>query len=212
MTSDVPGAPSLVPPPGPLVVILTGPSGVGKDAVLERMRRPDASRHFVITATTRPPREGERDGEHYHFFTVERFEELRRQGQFLESASVYGNLYGVPRWEIAGPLSTGADVLMRTDVQGAATLRSAVPGSLVVFIAPESLESLRDRLLEMARDHADSIAKRIAFAEEECSRIPAFDYVVVNREGCLDQTVATVEAIITAERARTRPRRPRLDG
>lgn len=195
----------VLPPPSPLFIVITGPSGVGKDAVLDGLRAAGANRHFVVTATTRPPREGERDGVHYHFLQVDRFLRLRAQGYFLEHAEVYGNYYGTPRDEVIPPLRRGQDVLLRTDVQGATTLRSSLPGTLVIFLAPERLDDLEERVRRPNEPPA-SVARRLAEARRECGLIPTFDYVVVNRRGALDQTVATVEAIITAEHARTHPR------
>lgn len=195
-----------LPAAAPLLVVLTGPSGAGKDAVLDQLRGEDRNRHFVITATTRPARASEAHGTHYHFFTVEKFLELQQQGQFLETAEVYGNYYGVPRWEVAGPLAQGRDVLLRADVQGAATLKRLIPGIIVIFISPGSLDELALRLERRNSESAESLARRLAAAVRECELIPTFDYVVINGDGALDQAVRAVEAIMTAERARAQPR------
>lgn len=195
-----------LPTPAPLFVVLTGPSGAGKDAVLDELRSEGANRHFVITATTRPARTTEANDIDYHFFTARKFLELRDAGQFLETAEVYGNYYGVPRWEVAGPLAQGHDVLLRTDVQGATALKLLIPGVIVIFISPASLDELALRLVRRNSETDESLARRLAAAGRECELIPTYDYVVVNREGALDKAVRAVEAIMTAERARTHPR------
>ena len=207
-TGERPAIP--LPAPAPLFVVLTGPSGAGKDAVLDELRVRGTSRHFVITATTRPARTSEAHGTHYHFFTAEKFLELREAGQFLETAEVYGNHYGVPRWEVAEPLAAGHDVLLRTDVQGAASLKHLIPDAIVIFVSPASLDELAARLIRRNSETDESLARRLAAAGAECALIPNFDYVVVNREGALAQTVSAVEAIMTAERARTHPRQVAL--
>ena len=186
----------------PLLVVISGPSGVGKDAILERMRRLERPWHYVVTATTRPPRPGERDGEEYIFLDSARFEEMVMQDRFLEHAEVYGHRYGVPREQVEEALRSGRDVIAKTDVQGARTLRAAVPNATLLFIAPPSMEELEARLLGRKTDQAADLHRRLETAREEMERQGEFDHVVVNHNGRLDQTVAAIERIIEDARHR----------
>ena len=130
----------------PLVVVVSGPSGVGKDAVFQYMRKLDRTWYFIVTVTTRPRRRNERNGVDYLFLDREEFEHMRQGNQLLESAEVYGNWYGVPKQQVKDALGRGQDVLMKLDVQGAATVKSLVPGALMIFLAPPSMEELERRL------------------------------------------------------------------
>ncbi|MBI4498337.1 MAG: guanylate kinase [Chloroflexi bacterium] len=199
-----------LPAPSPLLVVISGPSGVGKDAVLTRMRAREAPRHYVVTATTRPPRSGEVNGVDYVFLATERFRELLAAGELLEWAEVYGNYYGVPKSAVAEGLARGLDVVVKTDVQGAASIRRLVPEAVGIFLAPASLQELETRLRGRGTEAPPDLARRLATARQELAQLPQFDYVVVNRDGGLDDAVDTIEAILRAERCRTHPRQARL--
>ena len=187
---------------GPLLVVLSGPSGVGKDSILDRMRAQGRPFHFTVTATTRPPRSGEHDGIDYFFFNEERFQQLVGEGGFLEHAAVYAHHSGVPKGPVLAALSNGQDVIMRVDVQGALSIRAEAPGAVLIFVAPPSEESLMERLRRRDTDSAADVALRLGKVQEEMATLPHFDYVVVNDEGELDTCVATIEAIVTAEKCR----------
>ena len=195
--------------PPPLLFVVSGPSGVGKDALLARIRERDPSRDgfaVPVTMTTRAPRDGEVDGVDYLFVSVEEFQRRLRAGELLEHAQVYGSLYGVPRSQLREALAAGRDVIMRVDVQGAATLRRLLPGGVFVFLAPDEMRDLEGRLRERGMDER-AVRLRLETAERELAQREQFDHVVVNVEGDLDGAVDRVLAI--AERERTRPgRRP----
>ena len=188
--------------PRPVLVVLSGPSGVGKDATLERMKQNGHDFHFVVTATTRPIRPGEVDGVSYHFVSVGEFADMIESGELLEYATVYGDYKGIPKRHVRRALDSGQDVIMRIDVQGAATVRQIVPNAVTIFLTAENEEELVRRLNERKTEEADKLKMRIATARQELKRIVEFDYVVVNRECQLDETVAQVLAIIAAEKSR----------
>jgi len=192
----------------PLLIIISGPSGAGKDSVVKRMKQLDYPLHFVVTATDRPPRLGEVDGVDYHFLTTATFERMITDGQLFEHAMVYGQHKGVPKAPVLEALSSGVDVIMRLDVQGAATVRRLVPGALSIFLVPPSLDVLIDRLQRRGGDSPDQVIERVESALAEIERIQEFDYVVVNREGHLDETVSQIGSIISAEKCRIHRRRP----
>lgn len=193
-----------------LLVVISGPSGVGKDAVLERMKRLARPWHFIVTATTRQKREGERDGVDYIFMTPAQFETLLAQDGFLEHANVYGHYYGVPRSQVEQAFASGKDVIVKTDVQGAKTLHQKMPGALLIFLAPPDLVELERRLRERKSDAAQDIERRIHTASQEMAREPEFDYVIVNDTGHLDETVAEIERTIAQEKLKGRSAAPDL--
>ena len=186
----------------PLLVVLSGPSGVGKDAVLERMKRLGSPYHFAVTATTRPMREGEREGEPYHFVARAEFERMIAHGELLEWAEVYGNLYGVPRAQVDRALSEGRDVLVKVDVQGAKTIRGLDPEAVLVFLAPPSMEELARRLTSRGTEADEAMRLRLREAEAEMEAAALFDQVVVNRRDRLDVAVRQIEALTADERRR----------
>ncbi len=194
-------------PTQPLVVVISGPSGAGKDSLIRRMKELKVPFHFVVTATSRPPRPDEIDGVDYHFLSRERFEAGIRAGEFLEYALVYGDYKGIPRWEIENALASGKDVILRVDVQGAATLRRLIPDAIFIFVIPASREELMERLRARGTETPDSIARRLQAVEEELKHWAEFDYVVVNRDQRLDEAVKDILAIIRAEHCRAHPRR-----
>ena len=184
----------------PLLIIISGPSGVGKDAVLERMRQYHKPWYFIVTATTRPKRLGETDGVDYVFMSKGHFQELLDQGGFLEYANVYGRFYGVPQAQIQDAFKSGQDVIVKTDVQGARTLRSKVPGALLIFLAPPNMEELERRLRTRKSETESDLEQRIQTAFSEMASQSEFDHVVVNHTNSLEVTVRNIEQIIDHEK------------
>ncbi|MGB2852840.1 MAG: guanylate kinase [Dehalococcoidia bacterium] len=187
-----------------LLVVLSGPSGVGKDAVLAGLKRLRRPFHYAVTTTTRSRRQGEEDGVDYHFVSQERFQQMMERGELLEWAEVYGNWYGVPRQDVKQALERGLDVIVKVDVQGAATIKGIVPQALLIFVAPPSTEELQARLRQRESETTTDLKRRIETADEEMKQLPLFDYVVVN--DTVDQAVAKIDAIITAEKCQANPR------
>jgi guanylate kinase len=188
--------------PKPLLVVLSGPSGVGKDATLQLLKQTNYPFYFVVTATTRPQRPNEVDGEDYHFVSVGEFAEMIEQGELLEYAVVYGDYKGIPKKHVREALASGRDVIMRIDVQGAATIRRLVPNAVTIFLTAESEEELVRRLEERKTEDPDKLKMRIVTARQELKRIVEFDYVVMNRMHQLEETVNQVASIIIAEKSR----------
>lgn len=195
--------------PGAVLVIVSGPSGVGKDTVIEALRAEETGRHFhyVVTATTRPPRSYETDGVHYHFLSPESFARLRAAGGFLEANEVHGHWYGTPRADVRAALGAGLDVILKIDVQGAAAVKQAVPDALLVFLVPPSLEALFTRLRSRATESADELDVRQRNAAIELARQHDYDHVVVNETGEVERTAATIARIIDEERRANPDRR-----
>lgn len=194
----------------PLLIVISGPAGVGKDSLVQRMEERGYELHFVVTATDRPPRPGEVHGVDYFFVTTEEFLRMAQEGELLEHAVVYGQHKGIPRQHVRKALASGSDVIMRVDVQGAATVRRLVPEAVLIFLTASSEEELEERLRARGGDSPEQLQKRIATAREEMGRLLGFDYVVINRDGELDRAVDDVIAIITAEHCRAQPRVVRL--
>ncbi len=192
----------------PVLVVLSGPSGVGKDAMLNKMRLMDMPMHFTVTATTRQKRQNETEGIDYHFLSKETFEEMLERSEFLESANVYGNWYGVPKSQVQNALSGGKDVIIKADVQGAATIKKAVPQAIMVFVAPPSLPELERRLRWRMTESDTSLRTRLDTARQEMERITEFEFAVVNDS--LDLAVHELIAIVNAERCRIPPKPIRL--
>jgi guanylate kinase len=186
----------------PLLVVLSGPSGAGKDAVLDELERRGHIFHRVITATTRPPRHNERDGVDYHFLTHPEFDALVTDDGLLEHATVYGESYGVPRQQVLDKLAEGIDVYVRTDVQGAATIKKLMPQAVRIFIAPPSLEELEARIRARNTDDEARIQRRLATARSEMARAGEFEHVLVNETNALDATVDRLIEILDLERVR----------
>lgn len=203
-------SPEFGPVTEPLLIVLSGPSGVGKDSVLELMKQRGLPFHFVVTATTRPPRPEERDGIDYLFVSREEFAGLIEKEELLEYAIVYNDYKGIPKEQVRKALSTGKDVVMRVDVQGAATVRKISPSAILVFITTSSEEELVERLERRKTETPENLKLRIATARQEFKRVSEFDYVVVNRDGELEETVDRIEDIISAEHHRVSPRRVQL--
>lgn len=190
--------------PGPLLVVLTGPSAAGKDSVLERLRLLLPRAHFTITATTRRPRKDERQGVDYYFVSEDQFKQMVESGEMLEHALVYGDHKGVPKEPILEALAAGKDVLMRTDVQGARHIRAVVPGAVTIFVTAPSLAELTRRLLSRGSESKEEAELRLRTATAEMESATEFDHTVVNDD--LDRCAAEILAIL--KRERLRPGRP----
>ncbi len=173
---------------------------------MERMRDSGRKLHFVVTATTRPMRPGEREGQAYHFLSRADFEGMVGRGELLEWAEVYGHLYGVPRGQVREGLHEGLDVVVKVDVQGAATIKRLVPGAVSIFLAPPSMDELASRLERRETESEPDLALRKEVASQEMDSMSFFDYVVINERDRVEQAVAQIEAIITAEKCRATPR------
>ncbi len=191
----------------PLLVVVSGPSGVGKDAVFQYMRELDRPWHFVVTATTRPRRRSERNGIDYLFLDTEEFEYMRKGEQFLECAEVYGNWYGVPKQQVKDALAKGKDVFVKLDVQGAATVRALVKDALMIFLAPPSIAELERRLRFRQSESVQTLRLRSEAAGDEMKAMEDFEFRVVNHNQRLDLAAFCIDAIVTAEKCRIPPRR-----
>ena len=196
--------------PNPLLIVISGPSGVGKDSVVQRMKEREFPFHFVVTATTRDLRENEVNGIDYFFVSKEEFARMIEADELIEYAIVYGDYKGIPKAQVRDAFASGKDVVMRIDVQGAETVRRLAPEALLIFITCETEEELERRLRERKTESADSLSLRIATARKELQRLNAFDYVIINHDFHLDDTVEKVRAIIAAEHLRVHHRKVTL--
>lgn len=192
----------------PLLVVISGPSGVGKDAVLERMKSSNVPYYFAVTATARPKRDNEVDGVDYIFVERDEFQNMIRNDELLEWAEVYGNLYGVPKSPVRDALARGQDVVLKIDVQGADNIRRLVPGAVYVFFSPPDMAELERRLTRRRTESPETLKVRLETAEKELEEAEKYDYVVVNRTGRIDEAVEEIKSIISRER--TRPARERI--
>jgi guanylate kinase len=196
--------------PQPLLIVISGPSGAGKDTVVQRMQERGLPFHFVVTATTRPKRSNETHGRDYWFVSEDEFARMIEQNELIEYAIVYGDYKGIPKAQVREALASGRDVVMRLDVQGAETVRKLAPEALLIFITTESEDELVRRLKERQTETSNSLAIRIATARKELKRLEAFDYVIVNHDFQLDHTVDVVRGIIEAEHHRVLQRKVEL--
>jgi guanylate kinase len=187
----------------PVLIVISGPSGVGKDTIARAVidARPD-NFYFVVTATTRPPRAGEENGVDYYFVSNDEFARMIDENELLEYAVVYNDFKGIPKKHIREALTSGKDVIMRVDVQGAATVRKLIPNAIHVFLTTESEAELVSRLTERKSETAEGLSLRIAAARQEMKRIQEFNYWVVNREGEQDEAVQHILSIIDAAHCR----------
>ena len=196
--------------PQPLLIVISGPSGVGKDSVVQRLKECGLPVHFVVTATTRPRRENETHGKDYFFVSKDEFANMIEQEELIEYAIVYKDYKGIPKQQVREALASGKDVIMRVDVQGAATVRKLAPEAVLIFLTTQSEEELVNRLKARKTEKPEELSLRIATARQELRRVTEFDYVIVNSDGCLENTVETVMAIILAEHQRVNPRQVSL--
>lgn len=202
MRNDSQVSPFLLNPPNPLLIVISGPSGVGKDSVLEEMKSRGLPFHFVITATTRAPRPDEMDGRDYFFLSQDDFARMIDEGELLEYAVVYQDYKGIPKSQVRKALASGKNVIMRIDVQGAETVRVLAKDALLIFLTPQNEEELINRLKNRNTETMESLKLRIATTRQEYNKIGIFDYIVVNKDDCLHETVDMIEAIIKAEQQR----------
>ena len=193
----------------PVVIVLHGPSGVGKDSVIDLLRTRTGI-HRATSSTSRAPRPDEEDGNHYHFLSEEQFEKKIAAGDFAEYARVYGDWKGLERSEIEGPLREGRDVIIRTDVQGARAWRKKIEGAVFIFLTAEDRDTLRTRLIERGSEDGESLTRRLQELEEELADINNNDYVVVNRHGRVSETADEIIGIIAKERENAARPVPRL--
>ncbi len=194
------------PPSNPLLIVLSGPSGVGKDAVLARIQSSGYALEYIITVTTRRQRVKERDKVDYHFVSTEQFQKMIARNELLEWANVYGNLYGVPKQLVKQALDRGQDTIVKVDIQGATTIKKLLPQSVFIFLMPPSMEELISRLKQRHTESPFNLDLRIKTAEQEIKQLPLFDYVVTNRQDEIDLAVLDITSIITAEKCRVTPR------
>ncbi|KAJ7980140.1 Guanylate kinase [Quillaja saponaria] len=198
---------SICPIPNPLVIVISGPSGVGKDAVIKKLREAREGLHFVVTATSREKRPGEVDGKDYYFVSKEEFLSMVEQNELLEYALVYGDYKGIPKQQIRDYMAKGYDIVLRVDILGAETLRKILGNSAVfVFLVAESEIAMVERLIDRKTETAEALLVRIATAREEVKHVNNFDYVVENAKGKLENAVKLVESNIDAEKAKVRQR------
>lgn len=202
----VTGLPEHILHPPPLLIVISGPSGVGKDTVLQGLQERQLPFHFVVTATSRPQRPNEVHGRDYFFVSEEEFKAMIDGGELLEYALVYHHYKGIPKQQVREAFKTGKDVILRIDVQGAETIRRLVPEAVLIFLAAANLRELMERLIERKTETVADLAKRMATARAEMEKIDLFDYVVLNREDEIDATLDQIIAIVRAEHARTHPR------
>ncbi len=193
--------------PQPLFIVISGPTAVGKDAVIKLMFEHKYPLHFVVTATTRPKRATEVDGVDYFFVSEDHFKRMIENNELLEYSWVYNAYKGIPRKQIEQAISSGTDVIMRVDVQGAEKIRRIYPECIQIFLIPKSESELRERIRNRKSETEEESEQRLATAREELKQIPMFDYIVVNENSHLEMTVNTIWSIIEAEHHRVHPRK-----
>ncbi|MFN2133548.1 MAG: guanylate kinase [Anaerolineae bacterium] len=198
----------------PLLIVISGTSGAGKDSVaralVRRMQDAGYPAHFVVTATSRPRRETEVDGIDYIFVSKAEFERMIAQDRLLEYAIVYNQYKGIPRQQATDAMTSGKDVVMRLDVQGAATIRRMAPDAVSVFVTASSEQELAERLRRRHTESEEQLCLRLQTARHEMRQAREFDYIVPNVNGKLEQTVDIVMSIVIAEKHRANPRRAQL--
>jgi guanylate kinase len=170
------------------------------------MRKSERQFHYVVTATTRPKRAREKNAVNYHFLSRKEFQQMIDRHQLLEWASVYGNYYGVPKHEVDPALSQGVDTIVKVDVQGAATIKKILPQAVFIFLMPPSTQALETRLKSRRSESSQDLALRLAAARREIRSLPLFDYVITSHQHKLDEVVSQIDAIVTAEKCRVKPR------
>lgn len=196
--------------PEALLIVISGPSGVGKDSVLQELKKLDLPLYFVVNATTRPPRPGEVHGVDYFFVSAGDFAEMIEKDELIEYALVYNDYKGIPKAQIRSALESGRDVVLRVDVQGARTIRKLCPDALLIFLTVDNQAEIERRLEQRSTESDDNRKLRLATIRQELKQIDAFDYIIPNREGRLAETVQTIVSILRAEHHRVKPRKVTL--
>jgi guanylate kinase len=198
----------------PLLIVISGTSGAGKDSVaralVKRMAENSFPAYFVVTATSRPIRDGEVHGVDYFFVTRDQFEQMIANNELIEYALVYDDYKGIPKEQVRQAMDSGLDVVMRLDIQGAATIRAMAPEALLIFVTASSDQELADRLRRRHTESEEQLEIRLEAARQEMAHIPEFDYVIPNRDGRFEDTIDAAMAIVIAEKHRSRPRHARL--
>ena len=194
-------------PTNPLLIVISGPSGIGKDAVVGLLRKTNIDTHFVVTMNTREPRVDEVEGKDYFFVSREEFEKKIDNNELIEYARVYSDYKGIPKSQVLEAFASGKDVIMRLDVQGAMTIRKICPDAILIFLTATSRQEWINRLLERRSETPEELEVRLKIAADEYALIEEFDYMVVNSDMHLDQTIADIQAIIKAEHLKTKPRK-----
>ncbi|OGO01080.1 MAG: guanylate kinase [Chloroflexi bacterium RBG_13_52_12] len=193
-------------PAKPLLIVLSGLSGVGKDTVLAGLRQAGIPLEISVSATTRSRRAYEKDGVDYYFVSKEKFQDMIDSNQLLEWATVYGNRYGIPKEPVRKALQSGKDVIVKIDVQGAATIKKNLPQAVFIFLTTLTLKELEKRLRKRRTESPAELDLRLKTAGEELGQLAMFDYIIINREGEIDRTIADIKAIYAAEKCRVTPR------
>jgi guanylate kinase len=194
----------------PLLIVVSGPSGVGKDSVVTELQKRNQGLHFVVTTTDRSPRPNEVEGVDYNFVTTQRFQEMIANDEFIEYNLVYQDYKGVPKKQIQNAFASGSDVIMRVDVQGAARMRQLFPEAVLIFIIPENIEEWCEQLADRHSETHESLQQRIETAKKELESLPIFDYVVVNPHDHLERAVNSIQAIIEVEHLKVHPRKTQI--
>jgi len=189
-----------------LLFVLSAPSGTGKDTVITALKQRGVDFYVVASVTTRTPRPGESEGNPYYFVSQETFDHMVAENELLEHAKVHGNWYGQPLQQIKDNLQTGRDVLLKIDVQGAATVRQKIPGAIFIFLMPGSAEELVQRLTNRQTETEQQLQLRLTNARMELAQRDHYDYIIENRQGQLDIAVEHLRAVMMAEHCRTHPR------
>ncbi len=191
----------------PLMIVVSGPSGVGKDSVLQVLKQRGLPLHFVVTSTDRKPRVNEVDGVDYNFISTEKFQQMIANDEFVEWAVVYGDLKGIPKPQIREAMASGKDVILRVDVQGAARLRQLCPEAVLIFLVPASVPEWFQRLRDRKTETEESLRRRVETAKKELDHLKDFDYVVINADDQLDLAVEKIIEIVEVEHLRVHPRK-----
>ena len=188
--------------PEPLLVVISGPSGVGKDSVVKALKERNYPMHFVVTATSRPPRPGEVNGVDYFFMSKQEFEQMIADDELIEHSLVYNDYKGIPKQQIREALASGKDTILRVDVQGAIKVRKLCPEAVMIFILPHNADEWYRRLANRNTETPENLERRLSAARDEMNQLDVFDYLVINAENCLDQAVESIIQILSAEHHR----------
>ncbi len=189
------------------MIVISGPSGVGKDSVLRALKKSGMPIYHVVTANTRAPRPDEREGIDYFFVTRDTFEKMIRENELIEYSHVYDDYKGVPKEQIRKAIESGYDVVLRLDVQGAEKIKRMYPDAILIFLTPADEEEWLQRLGGRRLSQEKDLSTRIATVKDELIKAKNFDYIVVNAQNKLQKTVSVIEAIITAEHQKAKPRK-----